>query len=629
MATFLRLVHDRPDSSGPDSLTRYEPVQASLLADAVSTVFVCTTEELDERGFLELFTSLHATLALDLRMTPRFDFGTLNRRRALAIFEGLSIRYLDLGLKSATMEACHTALDAVGVDHLTTTHSSHSNIVVFADADPDYREVGRAVGRHLKGKTSSDWEVVLRGPTEPPKSSRRAIFISHANPEDNAFVLWLQAQLQRLGYEVWSDLSRLRAGEVFWDSIETAIRNDAIRVVVVVSEASMRKDGVLDEIALAVSVERSERLSGFVIPVKIDKAPFASLRANIARKNTLDFSGGWGKGLAALVATLRRDAIPRGSGRLDEMLQLLKPDSTTTALRARPELLTSNRLSVVSAPDKLFFLAGKPTYGSVGDEKSTPRLLPLTPHRGGWISYYSAAELRTFGIEGLQAQSAVAADELRSGNVSLTSGLRVGERERLMTRIFNSHLNFSLLGRGLLPLADSLPLTLYVPSQLIDKDQVSFVDTDGRAHRRNLVGRSERRQLFWHLGLTAKYLADANCVQLKLRVIFTSDGSRATISADRMKDARRSFCKNWWNDRWRSLELALTTWLADGSEEIQLLSGDAGRLALSSKPQQFSMPVSIEEVQPTSGNDVDVDDGIETFLADGLDDLDDEEADFQ
>lgn len=629
MATFLRLVHDRPDSNGPDSLTRYEPVQASLLADSVSTVFVCTTEELDERGFVELFTSLHATLALDLRMTPRFDFGTLNRRRALALFEGLSIRYLDLGLKTPTMEACLAALDAVGSDQLTATHSSQSNIVVFADADPDYREVGRAVGRHLKGKTASDWEVVLRGPTEPPKASRRVIFISHANPEDNAFVLWLQAQLQRLGYEVWSDLSRLRAGETFWDSIEAAIRNDAIRVVVVVSEASMRKDGVLDEVALAVSVERSERISGFVIPVKIDKTPFTSLRANIARKNTLDFSGSWARGLATLIGTLRRDVIPRGGARLDEMLQLLKSESTTTALRASPELLTSNRLSVVSAPSKLFFMAGKPTYGAVEDEELAPRLLPLTPHRGGWLSFYSAAELRALGIEGLQAQSAVAADELRAGNVSLTSSLRTGERERLMTRIFNSHLNFSLLSRGLLPLANSLPPTLYVPSQLVDREQVSFVDTDGRTHRRILVGRSERRQLFWHLGLTAKYLANANCVQLRLRVIFTSDGSRATISADRMKNARRSFCKNWWNDRWRSLELALTTWLADGSEEIQLHSGDAGRLALSSKPQQFTMPVSIEEVQSTSGNDADVDDGIENFLADELDDLDDEEAEFQ
>ncbi len=629
MATFLRLIHDRADASGPDSLTRYEPVQASLLADAVSTVFVCTTEELDERGFIELFTSLHTTLVLDLRMTPRFDFGTLNRRRALSLFEGLSIRYLDLGLKSPTMDGCLTALDAISKEHLASSNSIRPNIVMFVDAEPDYREVGRAVGHHIRSKTGADWEVVLRGPAEPLKSSRRVIFISHANPEDNGFVLWLQAQLQRLGYEVWSDLSRLRAGEVFWDSIESAIRHDSIRVVVVVSETSMRKDGVLDEIALAVSVERSERISGFVIPVKIDKAPFASLRANIARKNTLDFSNGWGRGLTALVGTLRRDGIPRGSSRLDEMLQLLKQASKTSALRSVPEVLTSNRLSVTSIPGRLYFMAGKPTCTVQNEEEFTARLLPLTPHRGGWLSFLSHAELHAKGIDGMKAQSAVATDEFRAGNVSLTAGLRVGERERLITRIFNSHLNFALINRGLLPLADSLPPTLYVPSQLIEKDQVSFIDTDGRAHRRILVGRSERRQLFWHLGLTVKYLAGANCVQVRLRVVFTVDGSKATISVDRMKDVRRSFCKNWWNDRWRSLELALMTWLAHGSDQIELHSGDAGKLVVSARPQQFSVPISLDEVLISSASDADVDDGVEPFLADELDDIDDEDIDFQ
>ncbi|MGH7707001.1 MAG: TIR domain-containing protein [Vulcanimicrobiaceae bacterium] len=41
-------------------------------------------------------------------------------------------------------------------------------------------------------------------------SASKAIFISHANPEDNAFTLWLAAKLSSLGYEVWADVMRLR-----------------------------------------------------------------------------------------------------------------------------------------------------------------------------------------------------------------------------------------------------------------------------------------------------------------------------------------------------------------------------------------------------------------------------------
>ena len=559
-----------------------------------------------------------------MRMTPRFDFGTLNRRRALSVFESLSIKYLDLGLKEPTLEASLAAIDPVSKDVMISAQRIASNIVVFVDAEPDYREVGRAIGRHVKEKTSTDWEVVLRGPEEAPKSSRRVIFISHANPEDNSFVLWLQAQLQRLGYEVWSDLSRLRAGEVFWDSIESAIRNDAFRVVVVVSEASMRKDGVLDEIALAVSVERSERIPGFVVPIKIDKAPYASLRANIARKNVLDFSDGWGKGLTALVGSFRRDSVPRGTGRLNEMLRILKQDPAPTSLKNIPEVLTSNRFEVTSTPSKLYFMSGRPTRNDATEDGAIPPILPVTPHRGGWLTFFSPAEIRAHGFEGLHPQSTLSTDEFCAGNVGLSAGLRADERQRLMTRILNAHLNFSLLMRGLLLLPDSLPPTLYVPHDLLEKDQVTFTDVDGRSHRRNLVGRSERRQLFWHLGLTVRYLQIANCIQVRLRVIFTTDGLNATVSADRMKEARRSFCKNWWNDRWRSLELALVSWLAGGANTISVHAGEAGRLEVSALPQQFSVPVSIDDALLSSVVEIDAEEPDDAYADYELRDIDDD-----
>ena len=36
--------------------------------------------------------------------------------------------------------------------------------------------------------------------------TRDAIFISHANPEDNEFTVWLGARLTAAGYEVWADV---------------------------------------------------------------------------------------------------------------------------------------------------------------------------------------------------------------------------------------------------------------------------------------------------------------------------------------------------------------------------------------------------------------------------------------
>ena len=43
---------------------------------------------------------------------------------------------------------------------------------------------------------------------------RDTLLLSHANPEDNEFTLWLALQLANHGYKVWSDLTKL-LGERF------------------------------------------------------------------------------------------------------------------------------------------------------------------------------------------------------------------------------------------------------------------------------------------------------------------------------------------------------------------------------------------------------------------------------
>jgi TIR domain len=52
-------------------------------------------------------------------------------------------------------------------------------------------------------------------------AARAIVFISHANPEDNDFTTWLAARLALAGYEVWSDITKLIGGEVFWLTSKT------------------------------------------------------------------------------------------------------------------------------------------------------------------------------------------------------------------------------------------------------------------------------------------------------------------------------------------------------------------------------------------------------------------------
>ena len=44
---------------------------------------------------------------------------------------------------------------------------------------------------------------------------RSSLFISHANPEDNYFALWLASKLAMLGYKVWVDKRAIKHGSYF------------------------------------------------------------------------------------------------------------------------------------------------------------------------------------------------------------------------------------------------------------------------------------------------------------------------------------------------------------------------------------------------------------------------------
>src|SRR6266478_896276 len=118
--------------------------------------------------------------------------------------------------------------------------------------------------------------------TERPQVTqpRDTLLLSHANPEDNEFALWLALQLANEGYKVWCDLTRLLGGEVFWDDIEDVLRNSALNVL---SRSSNAKDGPLRELHLAQSIARKEKLKDFVIPLHLDDLPHGEVTIELTR----------------------------------------------------------------------------------------------------------------------------------------------------------------------------------------------------------------------------------------------------------------------------------------------------------------------------------------------------------
>ena len=107
-----------------------------------------------------------------------------------------------------------------------------------------------------------------------PGIARQALFISHANPEDNAFTLWLGAKLTALGYEVFADILRLRGGQDWERILEDAIRNKAAKVLLVATPHGVQKQGVRNEVTIAVETAKKIKDSAFIVPLRL--APYES-----------------------------------------------------------------------------------------------------------------------------------------------------------------------------------------------------------------------------------------------------------------------------------------------------------------------------------------------------------------
>ena len=67
-------------------------------------------------------------------------------------------------------------------------------------------------------------------------------------------------------------------------------------------------------------------------------------------------------------------------------------------------------------------------------------------------------------------------------------------------------------------------------------------------------------------------------------------------SRSAMHRARRSQCKNWWNDDWRDRILASMAWLAQDGDSLGLpLSAGSVAAVVAPRPFEFLSPVTLRE----------------------------------
>ncbi|MGD0461643.1 MAG: toll/interleukin-1 receptor domain-containing protein [Tepidisphaeraceae bacterium] len=421
----------------------------------------------------------------------------------------------------------------------------------------------------------------------PPLHAREAVFVSHANPEDNAFATWLTLRLAREGYKMWCDVVKLFGGDDFWRDVENAIRQNTRKFIFVTSRASNQKQGTLQELAVASGVASQLNDTGFIIPVKIDDLPFAEHNIQINRLVAIPFTNGWPEGLGSLLKALDEDAVPKPNAAGPASIASWWNSNRLNAqiVTKNPETLWTNWFPLKEMPKQLF-------AWQVPLDATLPASFPHPTYRyGDWLFAFANAEELIGKAQSPTGGVGYKIKDYLTHDPPIRMGLKRHEVATTVKQLLRRAWEKLAVERKL-PLYDlsSARKTLWFPSGSVSGNTVTFIGVEGKKSRRDVCGYSTKTRLtgdkykrYWHFGLEAMpILFPSPALALKSHVVFTLDGNNINGDVKAQHRARRNQCKDWWNDKWRDLTLSAVAWLAQGSSAVRLPVSPHGPLMESS-----------------------------------------------
>lgn len=434
---------------------------------------------------------------------------------------------------------------------------------------------------------------------------RTALFISHATPEDNHFVRWLGAKLTAMGYEVWADVMRLHGGIDWARELEGALRERAVKMLLVCTPIGMDKQGVRNEIEMGVNLSRKLGDDSFIIPLRLEpyEAPI-----RIAQAQYIDFKNSWAHGLAELTELLQDKGVPRGkTGPMQTWLESHAEGSSRLLVKSEP--LVSNWLEIESQPEMVHYC--EPPVGSVLErfQNRQSHTWPSVPHRGGVITFArpDGAELMGLNLPGKVIASIGADTFLREG--WLEYGITPFQAQNMYTDIGSQAFDRYCGKKGLKGyLGSGKRLNWWGDIKTAPLDKVKF-DWGYRRGARQIIGHSDKRRVHWHYAINVHLrTAPVRHLRIAARLVFSENGMDAIDDKRRAHTLRRSLAKGWRNARWRDMLCAYLWWLSDDKSQLKLPVADGGYIVARIPPMQFSCPVSVAETgeEPMDDDDPDV-----------------------
>jgi len=441
---------------------------------------------------------------------------------------------------------------------------------------------------------------------------RNKIFISHATPDDNDFTKWLALKLIGLGYEVWCDILFLDKGADFWKIIDKEIRESTIKFLLVTSEISIKRDGVLKEITVAEKVKKLLKDDNFIIPLMVDeKLSYDDLPPEIIRLNAIDFKKSWANGIQDLLDALEKQHVPKNSPDPDKSNALYQQIFLhNKRIVEKEEIYDSNWFSILSFPKELRFHAFEKLIPKGFDvrELTFPAIryknyLCTFAWEYDFIHHLPKTETynSTYTIR-------ILTEEILTGKYD-TEFIGNFECQRLIVQLLNKAFELRMKDKGVREYPMSNKMGFWFEKGKLEKDKFN---------KTQLVGKQKDKS--WHFGISgAGKLYPFPVIMISSHIYFTQDGINPIESKGIQHSARRKQGKNWWNDDWRNKLLAFVKYLSDDENSLYLEAGSEEKIHISNEPIQFIGKYSYNIPEKNTLKD-------EAELADinGLDELDDE-----
>jgi hypothetical protein len=451
------------------------------------------------------------------------------------------------------------------------------------------------------------------------RMTRDTLFISHATPEDNEFSIWLASRLEMLGYKIWLDKEKLLGGETFWLTIQNVIKNDTAKFLLVYSENicdknGNLKEGIYKELSYAESIAKDEKIEDFIIPLHITKDSSFNkfIGSNILVH--IPFSNNWAEGLNQLKEKLVQSSIPIETKQYNSTFANWYEDkyNSDCVITEKKEQLYSSWWEISEFPECIYiFIFHNTTIAEKIKEKNN--LFPigiisniLTSFNNN-LDFFLQYEFGEYNNKPNKIKS-YSVNDIIKGFESDSFPYYRDVKNHFMN-LLNLIINKIFSNRGLISYELSNRIAYFMPKKE-SFTKVKFILPNTEINKKKNIGGQYLDIGFWHYGISVKpLLFPFFGYSIKSHIIFTSDGKNVIADTKKQHSYRRKKCRRFFNDEWRSLQLAFIQNLKDLQGNIQLTVGEEN-IIVKMEEWPILFQSNFGYIDPQSIND-DIDDGID------------------